>query len=237
LQVIVEHFLNRIIQHVEEVPYGIRWICKQLAEACRENFKDADRYQIGSLVGGYIYLRFFNPVICHPVNLLKGRKVSPRMHRNLVLIAKVLQNQSNGVYFRDKSLVVLNNFLDQNKEKLLGYFQKLIETDSLEDWVNIDKLVVRRQSTLKLKFNQIFLIHRLLYENSEWWNSSEDPIWHFLKKLGTPPNPIERSNNSDVLLNVQPPECAIVTEHSTMDNELDSIGPKEAREIDGKIPI
>jgi len=58
--------LASIVKAVDAIPYGVRWICKQLAVLCRERFADADRNQVGSLIGGYVYLRYFNPVIVNP---------------------------------------------------------------------------------------------------------------------------------------------------------------------------
>ncbi|ETO28351.1 RasGTPase-activating protein [Reticulomyxa filosa] len=86
LEYIAEHFLSRIIETVDQVPFGIRWICRQLAEMAQKRFPDADRYQIGGLVGGYIYLRFFNPVIVTPESVhFVEKKLSKVMRRNLIL--------------------------------------------------------------------------------------------------------------------------------------------------------
>jgi len=252
LQSIVDRFLKSIIEHVDEVPYGIRWICKQFAEMGRKAFPLATRHQIGSLVGSYIFLRFFTPVICRPdtVNLLKGKKVSRKMHQNLVWIGKVLQNQSNGVHFRDESLKGLNHFLDENKENIQGYFQKLITIESLDDWVQIDKLLEttkRHQPSLRLKRNQIYLIYRLIWKYRAKWSPDEDPIWRFICKLGEPPEQVSRSNNIEVVLNLQPPESSLETSATPvlnmciplkhMDSGLNINQPKEADEIDGKRPI
>ena len=74
--------LYRICDNVNSIPYGMRWICKKIKELAIENFPEArhrivcitvslkgfqaDKRKIGSLIGGYIYLRFFNPVIVTP---------------------------------------------------------------------------------------------------------------------------------------------------------------------------
>lgn len=243
LQSIVGRFLKSIIGHVDEVPYGIRWICKQFAEMGRKAFPLATRHQIGSLVGSYIFLRFFTPVICRPdtVNLLKGKKVSRKMHQNLVWIGKVLQNQSNGVHFRDESLKGLNDFLDENKENIQGYFQKLITIESLDDWVQIDKLLEttkRHHPSLKLKRNQIYLIYRLIYKYRSKWSPDEDPIWRFICKLGEPPEQVSRSNNNEVVLHLQPPETNLEgIPLRPIDSGLNINQPKAADEIDGKRPI
>merc|ERR1719219_2351465 len=43
LRSIVDSFLKSIIEHVDELPYGIRWICKQFAEMGRKEFPKATR--------------------------------------------------------------------------------------------------------------------------------------------------------------------------------------------------
>ena len=87
LEYIAEHFIQRIIETVDSVPFGIRWICRQLAEMAQQRFPDADRYQIGGLVGGYIYLRFFNPVVVTPESVhFVDKKLSKTMRRNLILV-------------------------------------------------------------------------------------------------------------------------------------------------------
>eukprot|EP00456_Euglypha_rotunda_P037958 TRINITY_DN29148_c0_g1_i6.p1 TRINITY_DN29148_c0_g1~~TRINITY_DN29148_c0_g1_i6.p1 ORF type:complete len:191 (-),score=35.71 TRINITY_DN29148_c0_g1_i6:30-602(-) len=68
-QVLLQHadiILGRITEAADSVPYGMRWICKTLGDIAKKKFPDIDRYQVGSLMGGYIYLRFFNPVIVTP---------------------------------------------------------------------------------------------------------------------------------------------------------------------------
>jgi Ras GTPase-activating-like protein IQGAP2/3 len=84
-------FLNTIISGLEETPYGIRWICKQIRSLSRVRlsifscplflpcFRDADcdrRLQrkypdaqdqvICTLIGGFFFLRFINPAIVTP---------------------------------------------------------------------------------------------------------------------------------------------------------------------------
>jgi len=173
------------------------------------------------------------------------------MHQNLVWIGKVLQNQSNGVHFRDKSLQGLNHFLDENKEKIQGYFQKLIAIESLDDWMQIDKLLEttkRHHSSLRLKCNQIYLMHRLVWKYRTKWASDEDPIWQFIFKLGEPPEQVSRSHNVEVVLNLQPPESSLenpatpelnmcIPGLKPIESGLNINQPKEADEIDGKRPI
>jgi GTPase-activator protein for Ras-like GTPase len=54
--------------------------------------------------GGLVMLRYFSPSIVSPEKFLGESSPSSKARRNLVLIAKVLQNCSNGVRFGPKEV-------------------------------------------------------------------------------------------------------------------------------------
>lgn len=66
LMEIASSFLVTIIESLETVPYGIRWICKQIRSLTRRKYPDATDYAICSLIGGFFFLRFINPAIVTP---------------------------------------------------------------------------------------------------------------------------------------------------------------------------
>lgn len=193
---ISDYILTRIIEGVDSVPMGMRWICKQLGALCKERFADADRYQIGSLMGGYIYLRFFNPVIVTP-DALNFIQVKPSriMRRNLILIAKVLQNLSNGLEFGDKEqyMRVANPFIKARRDQIQAYFEKLAEVDDLEDSWEIDKYQEHMSNKpVNLLLSQIFLCHTILWNNIDAvapdGNAEHSELRKYLLALG-PPKP------------------------------------------------
>eukprot|EP00485_Elphidium_margaritaceum_P005505 CAMPEP_0202708610 /NCGR_PEP_ID=MMETSP1385-20130828/20774_1 /ASSEMBLY_ACC=CAM_ASM_000861 /TAXON_ID=933848 /ORGANISM="Elphidium margaritaceum" /LENGTH=902 /DNA_ID=CAMNT_0049367625 /DNA_START=42 /DNA_END=2750 /DNA_ORIENTATION=+ len=205
LEYIAEHFVQRIIETVDSVPFGIRWICRQLAEMAQQRFPDADRYQIGGLVGGYIYLRFFNPVVVTPESVhFVDKKLTKTMRRNLILVAKILQNLSNGVEFRDKYMHKLSKFVEKHREDIQQYFARLIDVDTLKDRMDVDNLLEharRRECTIQISFNQIFLIHRLLYKHRKEWNPDnnlDDPVFKKLAQLGPAPENVKHSENHSI---------------------------------------
>ncbi|ETO09414.1 RasGTPase-activating protein, partial [Reticulomyxa filosa] len=208
LEYVLDHFLTCIVESVDLVPFGIRWICRQLAEMTQKRFPDVDRYKIGGLVGGFIYLRFFNPVIVAPesVNFV-DHKLSNAARRNLILIAKILQTLSNGVDFRDQYMKVFSPWVEKHREDLQIYFARLIDVDPLFDHLDIDDLVgLTKDSvqTVQVTFNQIFLLHRLLWQHRKVWNKSKDcndPVLKILATLGAPPGPVKFSDNH--LINLQ----------------------------------
>jgi len=212
LRYIAGWFLDRIFKNVEEIPYGMRWICKQLAEMGQKYFPKADRYQIGSILGGYLFLRFFNPVIVNPGrgNLLSGVKLTGKKRNNLVLVAKILQHQANGAHFRGEEMKGLNDFLDENKDIIQRFFQKLIDVDNLEEKVEVDDFMEnfrRREPTVTLRCNQIYLVHRLIWDQKDKWKTDNDlKILEFVSQLGDPPKMLDRKKNFDIVLKLHQPD-------------------------------
>lgn len=66
LMEIADSFLDTIIASLDSVPYGIRWICKQIRSLTKRKYPDASEYAICSLIGGFFFLRFLNPAIVTP---------------------------------------------------------------------------------------------------------------------------------------------------------------------------
>ncbi len=84
LMEIANSFLVTIIDSLEDVPYGIRWICKQIRSLTRvrplpfldslahigvspqRKYPEATDIAICSLIGGFFFLRFINPAIVTP---------------------------------------------------------------------------------------------------------------------------------------------------------------------------
>jgi len=217
LRTITQKIFDRITETVDEIPYGIRFICKQVAESAHRHFPKCSKDEIGRLIGGYIFLRFFNPVIVQPAraNMFRGSKLKKRQQRNLILVTRVLQSQSNGSSFRDQMMLELNKFLEANREQTLQYFQRLIEIDSLEDTIEIDSMLdsaKRRQPSITLKCNQIYLFHRLIYENKNRWDVPDDPVLQCIVRIGKPPKTVSRSKDFEVVLKLHPPESGTLSD-------------------------
>jgi len=197
--------LSRIVSGAESIPYGMRWICRQLGELARQRFPDIDRHQVGSLMGGYIYLRFFNPIIVTPdaINFV-DTKPNRTMRRNLILIAKVLQNLSNGLLFGDKEpyMIIANDFIKEKTEVLQKYFQQLTKVDDLNESLQMDKFLEHTSSNvLQIQLNQIFLIHTLLHKHlDEVCGDSSDPVHELIKKMGAPSAAVEKVADRPIIL-------------------------------------
>ena len=70
LHEIANSFLDTIIRGLEEIPYGIRWICKQIRSLSRRKYPEAQDHTICTLIGGFFFLRFINPAIISPISYM-----------------------------------------------------------------------------------------------------------------------------------------------------------------------
>ena len=111
---------DALVNSIDNVPYGIRWICKQIKSNTAHKFPEATRAQLCSLIGGFFLLRFVNPnLACPQAFMLVEVKLAPNTRRSLTLLAKVLQNVANNTRFgglKEKYMEGLNAVLDKQQE-------------------------------------------------------------------------------------------------------------------------
>lgn len=110
-----EAFLVCISQSIDNVPPAIREICSHIGTVVGERFPES----IFTSIGGFIFLRYFNPAIVSPETIdldLPATSASETrdFRRGLVMITKVLQALANNVRFgaKEPGLKKLNDFMD-----------------------------------------------------------------------------------------------------------------------------
>jgi len=87
--------------------------------------------QRGALVGGFMMLRFISPAVVAPEAygiLPADLAPSKKARRNLVLLAKLLQNCSNGILYGSKEsyMTCMNSFVEANVPRLTTFFKDVI---------------------------------------------------------------------------------------------------------------
>eukprot|EP01028_Stygiella_incarcerata_P004474 TRINITY_DN1983_c0_g2_i1.p1 TRINITY_DN1983_c0_g2~~TRINITY_DN1983_c0_g2_i1.p1 ORF type:complete len:982 (-),score=292.26 TRINITY_DN1983_c0_g2_i1:160-3105(-) len=161
----VRRIVNLVFSSVEDTPYALRLLCKKILEYGLNRFKDADESAICSLVGGFIFLRFFTPAIVSPVQYgVLSDALSEHQMRNLVAIAKVLQNLSNGVLFGEKESFMesMNSVLVELRPQFEQYVKKLADVEDLDVFVFRDRFLEpleRDPVCVDISMEEVFLIH------------------------------------------------------------------------------
>jgi len=195
LRDICQMFLDGVINSMNNLPYGKRWICKQIKNLSIERFGDTlDNDQVLKLTGYFVYYRFINLAIVTPDAYdVVDQDLEPIVRKNLVVVGKVLQNLFNFRLFtkQDKYMMPLNTFIEKNKPTVEHYFNSLVKVDEPEDHLQVNKYMELTQKTkpvIQISLHEIAATHDLLLQNLDALVSDkDDPLKVILNDLGPAP--------------------------------------------------
>lgn len=119
-----ELFLKKIFdpESINSMPKEVRLIAKTIflqSEALKLNTR--------VLLGGYVFLRFFNPCIATPeiFNIINPKIKTKKGQRTLLLITKLLQNIANQVPFKMETkepfMAVFNDYVTNKFDEMTKY--------------------------------------------------------------------------------------------------------------------
>ncbi|KAI6986628.1 ras GTPase activator [Hortaea werneckii] len=197
---IANSFLDTIIDGLEETPYGIRWICKQIRSLTRRKYPDAQEQTICTLIGGFFFLRFINPAIVTPRSyMLIEQMPAENPKRTLTYVAKMLQNLANKPsYAKEPYMQKLAPFIQQNKERINKFMIDLCEVQDFYETLEMDNYVAlsKRDLELQITLNEVYATHALIEKHSA--ELSKDDTSHLsqlLSELGSAPTQLPRKEN------------------------------------------
>ncbi|KAL1961260.1 hypothetical protein VTO42DRAFT_3206 [Malbranchea cinnamomea] len=203
---IANTFLQTIIDGLEETPYGIRWICKQIRSLSRRKYPDAQDHTICTLIGGFFFLRFINPAIVTPRSyMLIDGTPAEKPRRTLTLIAKMLQNLANKPsYAKEPYMAKLQPFIHENKEKVNKFLLDLCEVQDFYESLEMDNYVAlsKRDLELQITLNEVYSTHALLEKHAAALASSDQHshLQVLLQELGPAPPLVPRKENRTITL-------------------------------------
>ncbi|KAK5168780.1 RasGAP protein [Saxophila tyrrhenica] len=202
---IANSFLDTIIDGLEETPYGIRWICKQIRSLTRRKYPDAQEQTICTLIGGFFFLRFINPAIVTPRSyMLIEQTPSENPKRTLTYVAKMLQNLANKPsYAKEPYMVRLQPFIQQNKERINKFMMDLCEVQDFYETLEMDNYVAlsKRDLELSITLNEVYSTHTLLEKhNKELAKDESSHLSQLLTELGPAPPQLPRKENRQINL-------------------------------------
>ena len=167
---IANSFLETIIRGLEEIPYGIRWICKQIRSLSRRKYPDAQDHTICTLIGGFFFLRFINPAIISPISyMLIDSAPAENPKRTLTYVAKMLQNLANKPSASKESYMqALQPFLEENKDRIGKFLLDICEVQDFYESLEMDNYVALSKKDLELSItlNEVYSTHQLLQDHS-----------------------------------------------------------------------
>lgn len=197
---IANSFLDTIIDGLEETPYGIRWICKQIRSLSRRKYPDAQDQTICTLIGGFFFLRFINPAIVTPRSYMLIEQVpAENPKRTLTYVAKMLQNLANKPsYAKEPYMQKLQPFIHQNKERINRFLLDLCEVQDFYETLEMDNYVAlsKRDLELSITLNEVYATHALLDKHAaELAKDDSSHLSQLLGELGPAPAQLPRKEN------------------------------------------
>jgi Ras GTPase-activating-like protein IQGAP2/3 len=205
LMELANNFLTTIINGLEETPYGIRWICKQIRSLSRRKYPDAQDQTICTLIGGFFFLRFINPAIVTPRSyMLIDATPAENPKRTLTYIAKMLQNLANKPsYAKEPYMMKLQSFIQTNKDRINKFLLDLCEVQDFYDTLEMDNYVAlsKRDLELSISLNEVYATHSLLEKHSnELAKEDSSHLGVILQELGSAPAQLPRKDNRAINL-------------------------------------
>ncbi|KAI1812442.1 GTPase [Poronia punctata] len=202
---IANGFLTTIIDGLEEAPYGIRWICKQIRSLTKRKYPEANDQVICTLIGGFFFLRFINPAIVTPKSyMLIDGMPADKPRRTLTLIAKMLQNLANKPsYAKEPYMAKLSPFIQQNKDRVNKFMLDLCEVQDFYESLEMDNYVALSKKDLELSItlNEVYAMHGLLEKhNSELCKDENSHLALIMAELGKAPPQVPRKENRAINL-------------------------------------
>ncbi|KAF7424630.1 glyceraldehyde-3-phosphate dehydrogenase 1 [Pleurotus ostreatus] len=207
LMEIANSFLLTIIESMESVPYGIRWICKQIRSLTRRKYPEATDYAICSLIGGFFFLRFINPAIVTPqAYMLVDGVPAKHPRRTLTLIAKMLQNLANKPsYAKEAYMITLNPFVENNKARINQFLNNLCEVGDFYETLEMDQYMAlsKKDLVIHITMNELYNTHSLILQHIETLSPNDKHHLRILTdELGPAPPQVPRKENRTIELNL-----------------------------------
>ncbi|VBB72562.1 Putative protein similar to Ras GTPase-activating-like protein rng2 of Schizosaccharomyces pombe [Podospora comata] len=168
LREICDQFLFALEDLLPRMPYGLRFVCKQIFEALRQRFQREDPVRLLNVVMNWLWKFYLQPALTAPENVgVVEKQLSPLQKRNLGEVAKVLSQMASGRQFGGDNVYLqpLNAFIAESIERLTGLTEALIAVPDAERTFDIDEyndLYAKNKPTLYIKMADIFAIHNLI---------------------------------------------------------------------------
>ncbi|KAI8059643.1 Rho GTPase activation protein [Gongronella butleri] len=202
---IANQFLTTIVQSLDKVPYGIRWICKQIRSLTKRKYPDATDQAISTLIGSFFFLRFVNPAIVTPqAYMLIDRVPGTHPRTILTLIAKMIQNLANKpTYAKEQYMIPTNPFVENNKKRTNQFLNELCEVGDFYESLEMDQYMAltKRDIQISITPNEIYSTQSLLHQHLDVLAPKPSDHLHILAtELGAPPAQVPRKQNKPIEL-------------------------------------
>ncbi|KAL6307103.1 Rho GTPase activation protein [Sparassis latifolia] len=170
LDEIVDSVLLTIVEQLDSVPFGIRWICKQIRTLVQQRFPDASEGSISSVIGGLFFVRLICPVLQTPQDYLPISGVlAKHPRRSLTLVSLILQQYGNMPLSVEQQsyMDALAPNIEKNRSRVNRFLNDLCEVGEFDDSVIEDKASSNSSFNVHVSLNNLFHVHAMALKYRE----------------------------------------------------------------------
>ncbi|KAI5300633.1 hypothetical protein KEM55_006034 [Ascosphaera atra] len=174
LRDIADHFIASLEDRLHRMPFGVRYIARQMYESLLERFPEEDKGLLLKTTGKWIWKYYFRPAILEPEKHgAIDHGMTQEQKRNLSIIARVIGHLASAMEFGGETryLNPLNGWLAMRAQHLASIWARgdtVIQVQDAETYFNIDEfndLYAKQKPTLYIKLSDISFINRLIRDN------------------------------------------------------------------------
>ncbi|GAA5926398.1 Iqg1p [Sporobolomyces koalae] len=193
LRQVTESFLNALFSSTDRMPFGIRYIAREVYRAVRARFPQEAETTVVRVAGHIVYYRFIQPAIVTPdvFGMVEG-VVPPVQRHNLAEVCKLLNQISVGRLFEDdQPLKGMNEFVSKSSVTFANWIKEVINVKDAEDHFRADEYVnaaAERRPVIYISPNDIYSTHSIISDNIDVIAPEEhDPLRETIIELGGAP--------------------------------------------------
>ncbi|KAJ1021126.1 hypothetical protein NDA16_003912 [Ustilago loliicola] len=194
LRATTDAFLTAILGSTRKMPYGVRYIARELFRALQSKFPSEPEDALIKVVGHLVYYRYLNPAIVAPEGFdVVETLVGPVQRKNLAEVSKMLTQIAVSKLFSDDNpyLQPLNEYVSHASERFFKWLKTIIDCPDAEMQFSADELLdhtVQQKPVIYISPNEIYSMHLLLAQQVEHLAPHhDDPLRVILGELGAPP--------------------------------------------------
>ncbi|EWG50327.1 IQ domain-containing protein containing GTPase activating protein [Fusarium verticillioides 7600] len=214
LREICDQFFLALEDFLHKMPYGLRFVCNQIFENLRQQFKREPPENLLQVVSSWLWRFYLQPAVVAPENVgVIEKALSPLQKRNLSEVAKVISQIASGRPFGGENVYLqpLNAFVAESVERLHQITSDLIAVPDAERTFDIDEfndLYAKNKPTLYIKMTDVFSIHNLVAAELQTMCPNRDDvlreIMHDLGSAKNNENEMNAAGSSDIHMFLTP---------------------------------
>ncbi|KAI2335225.1 iqgap- protein [Ophidiomyces ophidiicola] len=191
LRDIADQIFNAMEESLHRMPYGVRFIAKEMYEYLLLRFEEEDRGYLLQAAGQWVWKTYLQPAMMEPEKSgVVNHALTQEQKRSLGEISKVIAQVASGRLFGSDNVYLqpLNAYIAESIQRLGAIWGTLITVQDAETYFEIDEyndLYAKTKPTLYIKMSDIFSIHQLVAAEISHVCGQEDALREIIRDLGS----------------------------------------------------